>query len=218
MKTDKNIDKLNYLLGVALGFTPYGDEPIYRWTWTEDLFWPATPTGRFVESKTESGLYVMRPEYVQRRMTERYKNQWIISRWFPPEGVTALEAHMLGLPEQTIFATWERDFPGSPIPARGYRIHINNTEIPEGDVPNLTDTERAIQIFNQARSRTARQLMRDDAEAAEKEHIALKNQDADFVADCFTAGLKPKPGSRDDAAIEFGAGIGESPVLREKSV
>lgn len=53
----RTIAKLNDLLGNELGRNHFGD-PYFTWRWSEELYWPATPTGRFktVEEKTQTPI------------------------------------------------------------------------------------------------------------------------------------------------------------------
>ena len=53
----KLVDDLNKIFGERLGLNRYG-EPVFKWEWTEDLFWPAYKTDKTVEEKLDSGLWI----------------------------------------------------------------------------------------------------------------------------------------------------------------
>lgn len=48
----RTVARLNDLLGQELGRNEYG-KPYFTWRWSEDLFWPATPTGKFKVNETK---------------------------------------------------------------------------------------------------------------------------------------------------------------------
>ena len=47
----RSLAHLNNLLASRLGRNPYG-EGIFRWEWSEDLFWPEFPTGQMVSKES----------------------------------------------------------------------------------------------------------------------------------------------------------------------
>lgn len=196
MRTNKRIERLNDLLGSELGRNPYG-EPIFRWQYSEDLFWP---TKKSTEYKKVGSLWVPVAVMVKTRMTKRLR-QWVLTLWVPPED----------LPQ------WENLFPGAPYPARGFHI-TTNADIPEGDEPNLQDTERLIGgLRYQASGRPPGQVYRDFIEAEIEDEVSREKVIRDAVRDSFTAFLNPKPGARGgDTSAQ--TGIGESPVLKDKEI
>jgi len=195
MRTNKRIERLNDLLGSELGRNPYG-EPIFRWQYSEDLFWP---TKKSTEYKETGALWLPVAVMTKERMTNK-RHQWLLARWFPPED----------LPE------WENLFPGAPYPARGYYIHTN-AAIPEGDEPNIQDTERLIGGLRHQMSRRAADVCQSFIDAEVKDEVSREKVIRDAVRDSFTAFLNPKPGARGgDTSAQ--TGIGESPVLKDKEI
>ncbi len=185
------IPELNELLRRSLGSNPYG-EGLFKWEYSEDLYWPTVQAGKYdvTEHKgpvrdakgrfqKRTSISVVTPVCKKERMCTKYFRQWVITRWLPPERLH----------------TWTAVMPGTPFPARGYRVHINGTQIPPDDVPNLRDTERFIENIREARSisiEALTELMEEEWERREKES---ENRLTDQIEDAFTAFLNV-PGSR----------------------
>src|SRR5690242_1631804 len=123
------IKQLNDLLARELGRVRMTDEGIYKWEWSDDLFWPAYRTGKSIEKRTPSGIVYFEPEYRRDRMTNK-KAVWIVTKWMPPES----------------FSDWDRNFPGADYPANGYRVQTDWVN-PPGVLPGLADTEDLIRCF-----------------------------------------------------------------------
>lgn len=210
MEIPKSILKLNDRLRLTLGSTPFG-EPIYKWAWTEDLYWPSMPTGQYEEIKTDSGLFLMKSVSTRKRMTDRYVEQWIIVRWCPIDGFTESECTKLGISNHQL-PVWSRDFPGAPIPSRGgYYYHLANTEIPRGDMPTDSDTDRFIGFIKIQLAQDGNEHLYEWSKAKERQTRSSRAEFAAEIADSFTAYLK-EPG-KVDGEVSFG-GVGESPLLQ----
>ena len=203
MKVTKAIQMLNDLLGDRMGWTPNssdstsntsgGRQPIFRWDWSEDLFWPAFKTGHMVNRRVpamllgESGnvetdaffapapedpgvtyVNMLVPEYARVKLSNRLKNQWVATKWFPPEE----------LPQ------WERNFPQAPYPKDGYRIHTNAC-LPPFQEPTLLDTEDLIKCLREQRSMTfADRLIdmeRDRDQREKSKHGAVLDEIDDLI-------------------------------------
>lgn len=154
----KLIANLNDLLGRELGRNPYS-EPVFRWEWSDDLFWPATKTGRKIREDKwievpiiggpkwiEDELWATEPvnigeikeEYAKTRQT-RLRETWLITKWLSPEDLIHGGTRGLGRgygPEgppsaEGLQSLWQGLFPGADFPARGWRIPTD-ASLPRG--------------------------------------------------------------------------------------
>lgn len=187
--------ELNKLLGQELGTNPRG-EPIYKWEWSEDLFWPAYATGRStVREIPGSSLVAPEPEYRRDRQTHNLHDQWVITKWISPE---QLVTHW----------RWPEVFPGAGVPVDGYRLKTDWYNKP-GVEPTTDDTrcfiwavrKQAPAGYNPANpdahgvsegQRLEREM---NAEVDERE-ASLQREIEDEVRDQFGAFLNPAPGKR----------------------
>ena len=177
------VPELNKILARELGINPFGGN-IYRWAFSEELFWPAIFTGRRIEKRTPSGVIYMEREYTRGRMTNK-RNVWIVVKWFAPDALT----------------DWQVNFPGAPYPARGAEIHTDWVNKP-GVLPSYEDTQVLIWALRHQLETdfvTANNMF-EDAQA--KERAAKKQEIMDEVRDDFTAFLNVEPGSR-GGAVSF---------------
>lgn len=147
--------------------------------------------------KTESGLLAMQTEYIQGRMTRKYKTSWLITKWLSPEQLT----------------DWERIFPSAPYPSRGYRIQTNWVNRPHY-LPSLEDTREFIKQIKDQRSMSARARLEDMNEETTKAEASVDREIEDQIRDSFPAGLNPFPGKR-GGSISWQSGVGSSPQDKE---
>lgn len=192
------VSKLNALLGRELGTNPYG-EPVFRWDWSEDLWWPSFWTGRYIEKQSPGGLYYSEREYKKQRMSLKLKNQWVITRWLAPEALQ----------------DWQQNFPGADYPSRGYRIHTDWANKPFHS-PTLQDTEILIGLLREQMSgMSAKARYADMEREMDREEEKRQRTLEDAIENEFTAGLNPYPGKR-GAFVSWQTGVGDSPVVKEK--
>ena len=184
-------ERLNDLLGRELGRNPYG-EPIFVWSWSEDLMWPAYKTGKMTTKAVSAPIIgtdqvetveMTVPEYRQDRMCARLKDQWVITKWNPPESLER----------------WQSTFPGADWPARGYRIHTNASlpRFPGGPtLPNTGDTEFFIQTMREQRSMSFEDRLADMQRAADMKDLVERNALEDELRDMVPAFVNGRPGKR----------------------
>lgn len=222
----QTVAQLNKLLERELGTNPYG-EAIFRWEFSEDLYWPEFATGRMVEKPvkipiiggsveceecrgkgeklvwdddeswyeqctkcdkgriygTEMTASISVPEYRKEKMAPNLDRQWVVTVWTPPES----------LPQ------WQAMFPGAPYPARGHRIHTNASlpSYPGGPrEPNLSDTQRFIELLHFQRSHTHREAEHaiDDERTARDKSVQKEIED-EILSD-MPAFMNIDPGKR----------------------
>jgi hypothetical protein len=172
------IEQLNNLLGRELGRTLYG-EPKYKWQFSDELFWPAYATGKFVDARTPAGLVVMQKEYRQDRMSQKLDHQWVVTKWCSPESLDR----------------WQQNFPSAPYPGKGYYIHTNASLDP-WQAPTQDDTEHFIRCIREQTSMSYGQRLRDMEAADDREELAVENETMDFARDCVPAFVNEAPGKR----------------------
>jgi len=187
MSTAKDVAKFNELLGRELGRNPQS-EPIFQWAWSEDLFWPQFRTGRMVTKRVPAKLLdsgetewieMVVPEYARVKLSDKLKNQWVVTKWFPPEELPM----------------WQHNFPMADYPANGYRIHTNASLDPF-QVPTLADTEHFIHCIREQRSMSLENRIIDmqrEADYIEKEKDRVIR---DEVRDLMPAFANYQPGKR----------------------
>lgn len=109
--------------------------------------------------------------------------------------------------QESVIAAWNRQFPGAPFPARGWRVPTD-AYLPNKDdenfaaspfghtTPHLQDTEHFIR---QIRFQTSRPFAEVEQDMIAQNVAAEKRIDTQFMDDCrdaFPAFLNPKAGSR----------------------
>lgn len=230
------IARFNVLLGRELGYTPFGD-PIYKFEWSEDLFWPLYKTGQKVADKNTYEVPIIGagrtelvdetklvPEYTKARMTFKYRDQWIATAWLPPEGLQAWVAQ--GAVENGVdraaLAQWAGNYEGADYPHQGFRV-CTNYVIPKGDVPNIDDIARLcagvrdIRSYNEV---SLGQKFQDDYDKANPlppstpEEYNRHTEIGAAIGDAMNAWMNPTPGKR-GGSVSVG-GVGENPVARKK--
>jgi hypothetical protein len=230
------IAHLNALLGRELGYTPDA-KPIYKFEWTEDLFWPLYKTGHKVaESRTYEIPIIgseeiqqveekkVVPEYTKARMTHKYIDQWIVTAWLPPEGLKQWVHQNNDDPQMDKAALdqWASNYEGASYPASGYRV-CTNYVIPRGEVPNIDDVVRFCAGVRFNRSMSPIELGQRLKDAYDKEHpmpatspdeYNLNSEIGAKVAENFNAFMNPTPGKR-GGSVSVG-GVGQNPVMRKK--
>ena len=208
---------LNELLGQELGRTPWGS-PIFRWEWSEDLFWPHAATGRklkvqkevaipLIGGGTETCIQEDLVDEMARARMMRDRNVWVVTKWFSPEDLTlgGTRGHGRGYKEGTkpteeaMLAFWHRQFPGADFPARGWRIATDAT-LPRGPhdpaEPNEPDTRYFISRVKAQTALSPEALVMDmlnqmDAKAS-RDDLDMGSE----IRDLFPAFLNPAPGKR----------------------
>lgn len=209
--------ELNELLGRELGRNEYG-ESVFSWRWSEDLFWPATKTGRMITTEQEIMIPIVgggeeltvgqevTPEYKRDRQT-RERDCWMVAKWMTPEEliVGGLIGHGMGWQgghkpsHEALVSTWARLYPGMDFPAKGWRVPTD-ARLPRGPydptTPNRPDTDHFIHRVKDQTSmrfdaRLQDMLDQDDAKNR-REELAIGEE----CRDSFTAFLNPNPGKR----------------------
>ena len=208
----KEVAALNEILGRELGRNPYGS-PIFSWRWSESCYWPATRTGRTVNTLVqvpiigsagfESVQHVV-PEYKPERQTKRH-NTWYICKWCSPEDLILGGSQGHGRVQgpaanhDALVRQWNSMFPGADFPSRGWRIPTNAClpRSPEDpSIPNINDTNWFIlQIKEQTRLSAEAALVR-DLEIWDAHDEAQKAEIGEECRDAFPAMLNPTPGKR----------------------
>lgn len=189
---------LNEYLGRELGRNPYS-EPIFRWDWSEDLYWPSYATGKSIEVTSPEGFVYFQPEYAKDRMSHKLHHQWVITKWYPPEDLE----------------NWQTNFPGAPYPARGYRIHTDWANKPNC-APTLVDTEILVKQIRQQRSMSFTDRHADMEAQDLRKEASIQREISDQIRDCIPAALNPFPGKR-GGEVAWQTGVGESPVIRKET-
>lgn len=181
------VPQLNEILARELHRAPGSSDGIYKWEWSEDLFWPSYATGRMVPKRIEVPLIgggvdhteIIVPEYRRDRMSHKLRDQWVITKWCAPETLDR----------------WEQNFPGAPYPADGFRINTDWYN-PPGVLPSEEDTIRLIWALRNQSDKNRAQLTNEMEEESAKNQRAIENEVEDEINDSFGAFLNPKPGSR----------------------
>lgn len=173
------VDQLNHILARELHRVPHADEGIYRWEWSEGLYWPSYATGGRVEKISPGGLVYFEPEYRRDRMSENLRDQWVVTKWCAPETLDQ----------------WHVNFPGADYPALGYRINTDWYNKP-GIAPSLDDTNCLIWAIRHQGDKSMGQLRNEMDAEMERGEDARQRVVEDQVEDAFGAYLNPKPGSR----------------------
>jgi len=204
---DKQIAKLNHLIGDRLGWIPVGMGPrqgMWQWDWSEDIYWPAFRTGRMVTRRVPATLIgttsedidnpdimqpasspgtvfvdMVVPEYARLRMSNKLKDQWVITKWFPPEE----------LPR------WQHNFPQAPYPAQGYRIHTNASLLPHVR-PTLQDTEFLIECIHEQRSMSLEDRLADMERDRDEQQASVTKRILTEIDDMIPAFGNYAPGKR----------------------
>lgn len=172
-----HIERLNKILSSELGSNPHG-EPIFCWSWSDDIFWPSQATGRMVPHKTPSGIVAMQNEYRRMRMTNK-RNCWVVTKWCSPESLDG----------------WEKHFPGAPRPATGVRVPTNQY-LREGLEPTVDETRQLIGAIRRQGAKTKGELESEfAADSLIREIDAAKSQE-DEIEETIPAFLNHEPGKR----------------------
>ena len=195
MLSERQLDRLNELLGQELGRNPFG-APLYEWRWSESLFHRMLKidraTGKPVfDYRCVCGLNVLIhqphcrltvavPCYIPRKMAPQLKDQWVAVVWSAP-----------GTREE-----WLREF-GTRLeyPPQGYRVPTNACLEPNVD-PDAAVTWELIHKIREQRKKTFRQWIEESEDA-----LALKERRDDsrldaMISDACTAFGNAKPGAR----------------------
>jgi len=206
-----SVKALNDLLAQEMGRNIYG-EPIFRWEWSETLFWPATATGRLVDTPVTGYLIgggidkimVPKPEYKRSRMCINHRNQWVVTKWLNPAELVGLVLDYrhgdmpreIDYPREMILDRWLRRFPGADYPERGLHV-ITDYYCKPGMTPFYEDTKFLIaQLREQRSGMNFGERQRDMLEDRQAKLDRTQRLTEDIVEDCFTAYLNPEPGSR----------------------
>jgi hypothetical protein len=172
-----NIEKQNNILGTELGWNQYG-EPIFGWSWSDDLFWPAKPTGRMVPQKTAAGIVAVQSEYVRMPMTSK-RGCWIVTKWIPPQALDS----------------WEECFPGAPRPTIGVRIPTNQHLNP-GLEPTEDETRQLIWAIRKQGAKTRGEIENEMKAELQVREIDAAVKQEDEIEDLIPAFLNHEPGKR----------------------
>ena len=183
------VEKLNELLGRELGRNPL-NEPVYRWAFSEDLYWPTHATGRTVKKKIQVPLFgeggtlattteIVVPEYRRDRMCHKLHKQWLITKWCAPEELDR----------------WTEIFPQADYPSRGYYINTDYYRSPENP-PSLIDTEFFIRQMKDQRSMKFKDRLEQFESERDRKERSAHNEVEDELQDMVPAMANPQPGTR----------------------
>lgn len=219
----REVNRLNNLLGRELGRTPYGDS-IFQWEWSDDLFWPAYATGRTVLKSQRMLVPILAPageaspgaemvnvsetvpEYSRDRQTIK-RETWFVTKWLKSTDLIHGGTRGHGWDyspgeepdHEALERLWKQRFKGADFPYQGWRVPTD-AFLPRSpqdpSVPNEPDTLHFItrikdQTSLASQTRIADMLAQEERLERQKELLI-----GDEMADMFTAGLNPKPGSR----------------------
>lgn len=174
------VDSLNKLLAEELGTYSGGSrDGRFKWQWSEDLFWPAYATGKNVEKVSPGGIVYFEKEYRKDRMSDKLWNQWVVTKWYPPEELSR----------------WKETFPGADYPRNGYYINTNACLDPFR-VPTIDDTWHFIKCIRDQTSMDFLSRLRDMERVEEKIETSEHAEVIDEVADYVPAFFNPNPGKR----------------------
>lgn len=207
--------KLNDLLGKELGRNVYGD-PIFQWSWSEEMLWPLTKTGRMITKEREVEIPIIGggieiadfgelvPEYAQSRQM-RQQNVWVVSKWLSPMDLIfgGSAGHGRGrladASDETLMTLWNSRFPGADFPSQGWRVPTDAT-LPRSPYdprePNYPDTEHFIKCIKDQTSMSMNARLLDMLNAEDEKDKRETESLYPQISDSFNAFLNPKPGSR----------------------
>lgn len=171
------VTQLNKLLARELGYVRLTDEGVYKWEWSDDLYWPAYRTGRKIEKTSPGGIFYFEAEYKRDRMTNK-RAVWIVTKWMPPE----------------TFTDWDRNFPGAAYPADGYRVHT--AYLASRGLPSLAETEDLIAQVKESGEMSFSARLADMQDDLDKQEKRKEGPVKDQIRDSFTAFLNEAPGKR----------------------
>ncbi len=217
--------RLNELLASRLGLNPYG-EGLFRWEFSEDLFWPEFPTGIMLQEpimvpviggitcdRCEGSGLMYKPltageEKIKCRDCDGSGKVYETEEWTVPKMQYRKEKMAPNLDRQWVITIWmppeslgqwQANFPGAPYPARGQRIHTNASlpSYPGGPrEPNLTETERFISLICHQRNHTIHEVARGIDDERTARDAAIKKEIEDEIRDDFPALMNIEPGKR----------------------
>ncbi len=215
------VAKLNDLLARALGRNPYG-EGMFRWEWSEDLFWPEFPTGRTLSRDVEipviggaecavckgTGIGWSEGESEHCLRCAGSGKVYMETVSVPAGPEYRKEKMAPHLDHQWVITVWyppellahyAARFPGAAYPARGHRI-VSNASLPSFPggprEPNLHETNRYIDLLNYQRNHTHYEVEHgiDDERTARDKSVNKEIQDE--IKDSFPAQMNLNPGAR----------------------
>lgn len=197
MNEPKEIRELNKRLGEALGWNPHG-EPLYKWVHSESFFHWMRDISGYKEVQSPSGLSVMEPIYVERKMCPNMHDMWLVAHWHDSGSEHA----------------WIQAYGSDALyPRHGYYSQSNACQVP-GQLPTATQTEDFIWMVRKHRMKTKADIYREGEDAVEARERANDSRRKDIIQDAMTAymnipgkrgGHVSFPGVREHAPIEVGA-------------
>ena len=218
MKTNEAVEtsRLNHLLGRELGRRTDG-KAIFKWKWSEDLFWPAFQTGRkilcakhvevpIIGGGTETVIQEDAvPEYRRDRQCLQ-RNTWYMTKWLNPEELIWGWVGKHGKPEpynrpsdSKLFEMWNERFAGAEFPFHGWRIPTD-AWLPRAEggcrVPNEPDTLDFIAIVKEQTRLNFEERLQDMYASEDRIESAKDKRIQDGIRDCFPAFLNPAIGKR----------------------
>lgn len=193
---------MNNRLGNALGRNPHG-EPLYKWIWVNDWEHFMRDISGFKPTAQPSGLIVMEPQYVKRRMipdldgdNKHLKDRWHIGHW-----------HDCGDE-----ATWRSLFGTAALWSRFGVYTQTDIWSPQGQLPTETITDDLILRVKQFRSLTAADIRNGFAEKDAKFEAANDQARRDMIADAMTA-YGNVPGTKGSTSFPTPTSMIQPPTL-----
>lgn len=159
------------------------------------------------------------PEYKSDRQYRR-KDTWVICKWLTPwELILGPGRGFLNIShgdqqslerapsQEAVIVAWNRQFPGAPFPAKGWRVptdaFLPNKDDPEWALspfghttPNRQDTDRFIQMVKFQTSRSFDEVEKDMVASQVRGENLVSAEFGDVCRDAFPAFLNPKAGTR----------------------
>jgi hypothetical protein len=168
---DRELSRLNDLLGAELGRNPYG-EPLYRWDYADDLMhWRRKGAAYNMVQIPGSPLILAEPEYEQVRLCPWLSEQYALTLWTAPS------------PE----AQWRATFGDKLLwPRRGYYMPTN-IALDREEAPTIPITWEVIDTIRKQRQKTFADHVADGERALDYEERAKAAEARDAVADAMTA-------------------------------
>ena len=187
--------QLNKLLARELGRVQLSDDGIYKWEWSETLFWPNCRTGKMVECASPGGIIYFQPEFKSARMT-RKREVWGVTKWLSTEAFLKATDKMCvsELNPGLCLEAWDRRFPGADYPVNGLCIPTDWWNYP-GIQPGYEDTLDCIKCAKESQAMNFAPRLSEMQDDFDRKENSGDSELRAEVRDSFTAFLN-EPGKR----------------------
>lgn len=185
MNISREIQRMNKRLGDALGMNPHG-EPAYKWIWVNTWMHFMQDQNGYEPKATETGLIVMAPKYIPRRMVpglddpnSPHRDRWHVGHWHDSGDEYA----------------WRQMFGSAALWSRFGHYSMTDIWSQQGQAPNQQTTDDLIVRVKQFRAMTVADARKKFAEEATKQEYDKDNLRLDIIGDAMTA-FGNDPGKR----------------------